>query len=60
MIRYISADDLAARYGVNRSTIWRWSVRGILPKPVKISEQCTRWNLEEIEQRDAKRDQSAA
>lgn len=59
MIRYASAKQLAERYGVNTSTIWRWAKRGILPKPVTISEQCTRWNLDEIEKRDAEREQAA-
>ena len=53
--RYISAVQLAERYGVNRSTIWRWTRKQRLPKPEKISEQCTRWRLDEIEKLDAKR-----
>ncbi|MEX2122385.1 MAG: AlpA family phage regulatory protein [Woeseia sp.] len=56
MIKYVSADDLAERYGVNRSTIWRWQQRGIIPKPVRLSEQCTRWRLDLIEHRDAERE----
>ena len=57
MTRYISASQLAERYGVDKSTVWRWAQpeRAILPAPVKLSEQCTRWNLDEIEQRDAER-----
>jgi predicted DNA-binding transcriptional regulator AlpA len=55
MTRYVSAEQLAKRYCVNKSTVWRWVGRGILPQPVKISEQCTRWKLDEIEQRDAER-----
>lgn len=60
MTRYVSAEQLAERYDVDRSTIWRWSQRGILPSPIKLSEQCTRWNLDEVERRDAERRQAAA
>lgn len=58
MIRYISADQLAARYGVNRSTIWRWASarNGTFPKPVKLGEQTTRWKLEDVERYDAERE----
>lgn len=54
--RYVSAAQLAERYGVNTATVWRWKCRGILPPPVKLSEQCTRWDLAAIEKRDAERD----
>lgn len=52
---YVSAEQLAERYGVNKATIWRWSKSGILPKPIKLSDQCTRWLLEAVEQFDAER-----
>jgi predicted DNA-binding transcriptional regulator AlpA len=60
MSQYVSAEQLAERYGVDKSTIWRWTQRDILPKPVRLSEQCTRWKLDQIEQRDAEREQAAA
>ena len=53
--RYISDRELAKRYDTSRSTVWRWTARGILPQPVQISEGCTRWLAHEIEQRDAAR-----
>ena len=56
MMRYLSAAQLAERYGVNRSTIWRWVQRDVLPQPVRISEHCTRWNLEKIEELDRERE----
>ena len=58
MTVYVSASDLARRYNVDRSTIWRWVQRGF-PKPIKLSEQCTRWRLDEVERYDAEREQSA-
>ena len=60
MTRYVSADQLAEHYSVNRSTIWRWAQRGLLPRPVRISEQCTRWDLDEIVRIDRERDANAA
>lgn len=57
MKRYISAAQLAERYAVNRSTIWRWAQRGLLPRPIRISEHCTRWDLDEVDRVDRERDQ---
>lgn len=52
---YVSDTQIAARYNVSRSTVWRWVKRGILPEPETISTGCTRWRLDLIEQRDAER-----
>jgi prophage regulatory protein len=52
--------QLAERYGVSRSTIWRWSLRGILPKPIEISPGTTRWLAEAIEKRDAERNSKSS
>ncbi len=42
--------DLGARYGVHRSTPWRWAKADPdFPKPVTLSPGCTRWLLSEIE-----------
>ena len=57
---YVSDLQLAKRYSVSRSTVWRWSARGILPAPIRLSACCTRWRLEEIERRDAERESQAA
>jgi len=47
---YISDTQLAARYGVHRSTPWRWAKTDpTFPQPVKLSPQCSRWKLSEIE-----------
>jgi prophage regulatory protein len=47
--KYVSDSFLADRYSVSRNTVWRWAQQGTLPKPVKLSHGCTRWNLAEIE-----------
>ncbi|HPQ44625.1 MAG TPA: AlpA family phage regulatory protein [Syntrophales bacterium] len=46
---YIKDKDIANRFDVDRATIWRWSKNGNFPKPIKMSDGCTRWSLNEIE-----------
>ncbi len=45
---FVSDAQLAERYGVNRSTIWRWSKAGKLPEPKQISAAITRWWLPDV------------
>lgn len=47
---YLSDLQVAARYGVHRSTPWRWakSEQGF-PAPVTLSPGCTRWPLSTLE-----------
>lgn len=46
---YLTDSQLAERFGVHRSTPWRWvkDLEGF-PAPVKISPQCSRWKLSEL------------
>lgn len=47
---YVSDTQLAARYGVHRTTPWRWAkTEPFFPQPVKLSRQCSRWKLSEVE-----------
>jgi len=46
---YVSDNDLAAHFGVNRATIWGWVNRNGFPAPVKLSPQLTRWKLADVE-----------
>lgn len=47
---YLSDLQLAARYSVNRITIWRWQrTNQSFPRSVTLSPGCTRWKLSEIE-----------
>lgn len=48
--QWASDKQLAKRYDVSRSTIWRWAAEGIIPKPRKLSPGCTRWKLADLEQ----------
>ena len=47
---FLSDKQVAARYGVTRQTIWRWT-RGdrTFPKPVPLSVGCTRWRLDQLQ-----------
>lgn len=47
---YLSDTQLAERFSVSRSTIWRWVSTGRLHKPKKLSPGCSRWLLSEIEE----------
>jgi predicted DNA-binding transcriptional regulator AlpA len=51
MKKYASDKEIAKRYGVSRSCVWRWLQNDILPKPVQISPRCTRFDIEECDQR---------
>jgi prophage regulatory protein len=56
MNKFLSAKQLGERYGVDTSTIWRWAAKKQLPAPVRLSDQCTRWRLEAVEEFEANRD----
>lgn len=46
---YLSDLQIARRYGVHRTTMWRWvKANPNFPKPVALSSGCTRWKLSEI------------
>jgi len=45
MKKYLTVHEVAERFGVSTPTIWRWLKASQLPKPVKLSAGCTRWNI---------------
>lgn len=57
---YLTVDQVAARYQVSRSTAWRWTANGTIPKPVQLSPACSRWIAEELDELDAKRAEERA
>ena len=58
---FLSDTQLAARYGVHRSTPWRWAKADpAFPKPVTLTPGCTRWKLSDIEAWEASRATAAA
>jgi len=46
--RWVSDRTLADRYEVSRSTVWHWARTGKLPRPVKISDNTTRWDDDQV------------
>ena len=58
---YLSDVQVAARYGVHRSTPWRWAKTDpIFPQPITLTPGCTRWKLADLEHWEATRGISAA
>ncbi len=42
--RYFSIDEVAKRYGVGHSTVWRWVKNDdLFPAPIKLSPGTSRW-----------------
>jgi predicted DNA-binding transcriptional regulator AlpA len=44
----IRASEIAAGLGIHVNTVWKWTRKGRLPKPTKISAHITAWNRAEI------------
>ena len=42
---YIRLPVIKRLYGVSSATIWRGVKNGTIPKPSKLSERCTAWNV---------------
>ena len=53
---YLSARDLAARFAVSPKTIWVWARDGMLPEPVHLGPQVTRWRIDAIEAFECERE----
>ncbi len=52
---YASDLDLAVRFAVDRSTIWRWAKEPGFPPKIFLSPGCARWRLSDIEAWEAAR-----
>jgi prophage regulatory protein len=47
---YITDRDIAARYRTHRTWAWRkLKTDPSFPKPIKLTQGCTRWKLDAIE-----------
>lgn len=42
---FVRLPVVAMAYGYSKATVWRNVKKGKMPKPVKISERCTAWNV---------------
>ena len=45
---FIRLPVVKALYGVSNATIWRGVRLGTIPKPSKLSERCTAWNVGQV------------
>ena len=45
---YIRLPIIARLYGVSKASIWRGVKNGNIPKPSKLSERCTAWNVGQV------------
>jgi len=52
---FLKDTDACQRYGVSRSTWWRWLSEGVIPSPVKIGPRATRWRLDDLQAWETKR-----
>ena len=57
---YLSAKDVAARYGIGISTVWAWSANNTLPSPSRFGKRCTRWESTSLDEHDEKIKESAS
>lgn len=47
---YLSDLETAKRFAVSRATVRRWArLDSTFPRPVKLSEGCTRWRVADLE-----------
>ena len=46
---WLTAAQVAERYGVSIPTVWTWAKTERLPVPHKIAENTTRWRLCELD-----------
>lgn len=44
-VAFIRLPIVAGAYGYSTATVWRNVRKGLMPKPVKLSERCTAWNV---------------
>jgi predicted DNA-binding transcriptional regulator AlpA len=52
--KFSTVKDVAQRYRQSISKTWQDSKNGVLPTPIKISANCTRWVNDELDAHDAK------
>jgi predicted DNA-binding transcriptional regulator AlpA len=51
---YLTDSQVGDRYCVTRCTVWRWVKAGRLPAPVRLSDRCSRWRIEDLQAFEAK------
>ena len=51
---FLTAEEVAQRYGINRATVYRWVAMGTIPKPVRVGGRTSRFLREELDAHDAR------
>ncbi len=51
---YYGVRKVAKRFGVARSTIWRWLDEGSFPTPYRFGRLTVRWHEEDLKQFEKK------
>ena len=46
--RYGTKQDVGTKYGYTTKTVDRYVDKGILPKPIRFSARCLRFDMEEV------------
>jgi predicted DNA-binding transcriptional regulator AlpA len=58
---FLTDNQVAERYGVNRVTIWRWRRNDpTFPDPINLSPGCSRFRLSDIEAWEMSKAEGAA
>ncbi len=45
----LTIEEVAKRYCVSPSTVWRWEALGKLPRGIRLTSGTVRWRAEEID-----------
>lgn len=46
--QFLTPQEVADRYGISKTTVWKWVRDGKLAAPVKLAEQTTRFKLADL------------
>ena len=49
---FLSAKNVAIRYGIGVSTVWDWTAKKLLPPPTRYGKRCTRWSSSDLDEHD--------
>ncbi len=58
--RVLRPNELAAKLGVSRTTLWRWERQGLLPPRVNVGPNTRGWLAEAIDRFWSQRSESSA
>lgn len=49
---YFTTQEVADRYGISRTTVWRWVKSGRLPAPIQIGPGIKRFSVAALQRAD--------